>query len=137
MKRGALPPQGWAQRDGLTIPVTFPPGFGSAFYSLRPTVRWKMSDQGEFNWDDQQENLERVSSRIARAVLAFCEVHRRFHAEELRKFVIRETGISAPGSADRILRDLRKRGLIDYRVLSRRGSYYEVLAIRGKELVTQ
>lgn len=94
--------------------------------------------QGEFDWDEQQENLERVSSRIGAAIITFCGEHLRdeanpqFHAEDLREFVTRETGISAPGSADRILRNLRQRGVIDYRVIDRRGSLYEVLAVKGK-----
>jgi hypothetical protein len=40
--------------------------------------------------------------------------------------VLRETGIAAPASADRILRDLRQKGVIDYKVLGRRASLYAV-----------
>jgi hypothetical protein len=90
-----------------------------------------MASQGAFNFEEQQENLERVSSRIASAIIRFCREHRRFHADELRKYVVSETGIAAPGSSDRILRDLRQRKIIDYRVLNRRESLYEVLWIVG------
>lgn len=82
--------------------------------------------QGSFDFDEQQEHLERVSSRIARAILEFCKSHRRFHADELRRHVIRETGITAPASADRILRDLRQQRRLDYIVVNRRESLYEV-----------
>lgn len=92
-------------------------------------------EQGSFDWDEQreeqEENRERVSSRIGAAILSFCLVNRQFHAEDLRKFVTRETGISAPASADRILRDLRQRGVIEYRVLNRRESLYEVITVRS------
>lgn len=83
--------------------------------------------------DGQEQNLERVSSRIARAIIAFCREHREFRADELRRAVIRETGIAAPASADRILRDLRQRGVLDYVVLDRRGSYYGILRAPGDE----
>ena len=80
--------------------------------------------------NEQQENLERVSSRIGRAIIEFCQEHRRFHADELRKHVVRETGIAAPASADRILRDLRQRGVVRYTVLNRRESLYEVQGVQ-------
>jgi transposase-like protein len=83
-------------------------------------------DQESFDFDEQQENLERVSSRIGKSIIEFCRSHGRFHADDLRKWVIRETGTAAPASADRILRDLRRRGVIGYRVVSRRESLYEV-----------
>jgi hypothetical protein len=84
-----------------------------------------MSEQFEL-WSEQPEHLERVFSRIARAILEFCRDHRQFHADDLRRAVIIATGITAPASADRILRDLRQRGVIDYRVVDRRASLYEV-----------
>src|SRR5215467_13167809 len=87
---------------------------------------------GELMFDDSQaEHLERVSERIAPVVIRYCTEHPRFHADELRRYVLHETGLIAPGSADRILRDLRLRlrGVIDYRVVSRRESLYEVLRV--------
>jgi hypothetical protein len=92
-----------------------------------------MFSQDEFEFDEQAENLERVSSRIERAIIQFCSAHPRFHADDLRQFVAKETGIVAPGSADRILRDLRQRGQLNYKVLNRRGSLYQVTDVRGKE----
>lgn len=69
----------------------------------------------------------RVSSRIAEAIISFLESHARFHANELKAHVEAECGEGAPASADRILRDLRQRGLVNYRVVSKRDSLYEVL----------
>ena len=71
-------------------------------------------------------HLDRVSSRIGAAVLEFCRAHTTFHAGELHRHVETATGVSAPASADRILRDLRQRGAVSYRVVSRRESLYEV-----------
>lgn len=99
-------------------------------------------DQDTFDFDaqekreEQQENLERVSSRMERAILDFCRAHlsqedHTFYADELRKYVIAKTGIAAPASADRILRLLRQRKLLNYRVVSRKESLYEVLWVKG------
>jgi hypothetical protein len=81
--------------------------------------------------EDQEGNLERVSSRIERAIIRFCKEHPTFHADELRQAVIRDTGIAAPASSDRILRLLRQQGRIDYVVLNRRESLYSVTKIEG------
>jgi len=77
----------------------------------------------------QQENLDRVSERIGPAVLAFCASVglREFFADDLRRYVRRMAGEVAPGSPDRVLRDLRQRGLIDYAVVSRSESLYRML----------
>lgn len=83
--------------------------------------------------DGHQENLERVSARIASVVLQFCRERETFHADDLRRAVIRETGIAAPASADRILRDLRQKRQVIYRCLSRSESLYEVLWTAGDE----
>lgn len=83
-----------------------------------------------FNWN-QAGHLERVSSRIGAAVLEFCQSNRTFHAGDLHRYVAETTGITAPGSADRILRDLRKRGVVGYRVISRRESLYEITSVTG------
>lgn len=70
-------------------------------------------------------HLERVSSRIRQAILDFAAVHDKFHMEELREFVAQQTkNHIAPASPDRVLRQLRKEGVIDYKVLSRRQSLY-------------
>ena len=80
---------------------------------------------------EQDENLNRVSCRIAPAIMEFHEAKKTenrplFFAGDLREFVIHKVGSDlAPASPDRVLRDLRKRGLLDYRVISRSESKYE------------
>jgi ribosomal protein S25 len=84
--------------------------------------------QEEFNWE-QDENLERVSARIACSVLNFFGTHQPgdvFHVETLRQHVLAQTGLLAPASADRVLRDLRQRGLLNYEVINRKQSLYEI-----------
>jgi hypothetical protein len=88
---------------------------------------WDNDDNDERN--EQQENLERVYSRIARAIIAFLRKNKFFHADDLRKYVVAETGIAAPASADRVLRDLRQRKIINYRVINRSQSLYETLYV--------
>jgi hypothetical protein len=83
----------------------------------------------------QESELVRVRHRIG---VAICDalatrlaLHRpEFFAEELRREVEARIGPkAAPGSADRILRDLRQRGVLDYVVLSRRRSHYRVVRV--------
>jgi len=78
---------------------------------------------------EQTEHIERVSSRIGRAILDFCEHQPEFRAEELRRYVVNKCGYSSPGSSDRILRDLRRRKLLNYEVVDRRASLYRVLPV--------
>ena len=80
----------------------------------------------------QQLELDRVSVRIGAALIHFCRSHvgRTFHADELRTYVCRNVGSIAPGSADRILRDLRQRGVVNYEVISRSDSLYVVHQVR-------
>ena len=77
------------------------------------------------------EQLARVSNRIAEVVQNYCAGIKatrgdaEFTANELRTFVAWHAE-SAPGSADRILRDLRKKGVVKYTVVDRRRSLYRV-----------
>ena len=77
----------------------------------------------------QTRNLERVSDRIAGAIREFFDLHagQQFHAERLREYVEGRCGKTAPGSADRVMRDMRQRGEISYVVESRSQSLYRVL----------
>jgi hypothetical protein len=79
---------------------------------------------------EQNQNLARVETGIALEVLAFCRLHRTFHADALRAWV-QIRGGRAPGSADRILRQLRARGAVQYRVVDRAASLYEIEAVNG------
>jgi hypothetical protein len=81
---------------------------------------------------EQQANIERVNERIGAAVLDFCKEcaqtdHGLFYMEDLRKYVSeRVGGYIAPDSPGRILRLLREQGKLDYTVLSRAESLYEI-----------
>lgn len=68
-----------------------------------------------------------MSDAIGSHVLAFCRsrIGREFHAQELRDYVAR-VHPTAPASADRILRDLRQRELVQYVLVSRSRSLYRV-----------
>jgi len=78
---------------------------------------------------EQDAQLQRVSSGIASHVLDFFKsrgVGSEFHASDLAAFVEERVGYVSPGSPDRILRDLRKRRLLNYTVVSRSKSLYRV-----------
>jgi hypothetical protein len=76
----------------------------------------------------QNEELARVNDRIGALVVAFCDLGpRQFHLHELEEFVMSRMAGITPGSPGRIMRDLRQRALLDYRLVSRRDSLYEVL----------
>lgn len=86
---------------------------------------------------EQTENLERVSARIGGRIVAFCRHRidngdRTFHMIDLTEWVSSDPCPTAPDSAGRILRDLRQRGVVRYRLLSRSKSWYEVLDLRCK-----
>lgn len=81
-----------------------------------------------FSGASHRENLDRVYSRIAIHILAFHDEHRGqfFHAEELRRYVLQhEPLMIAPGSPDRILRQMRLKGMLNYDVINRRASLYQ------------
>ncbi len=90
-------------------------------------------EQLSLNWREasiQQANLSRVRSVIAPLILEFCKsrgVGTQFHMEELTRFV-RSAFPSAPDSAGRILRDLRQEGELNYKVVNRRQSLYEIIS---------
>tara|TARA_R110000824_G_scaffold247940_3_gene437026 strand:- start:1681 stop:2016 length:336 start_codon:yes stop_codon:yes gene_type:complete len=77
---------------------------------------------------EQQDNIKRVGSRIARAIASFMDTHDQFRADDLRNHVAARCQC-APASADRILRDLRRKGVVNYRVLNRRQSLYKCLPV--------
>lgn len=94
-----------------------------------------MTQADLLSWNQgNAEQLERVSSRIAAAILGFLRakgIGREFHADELRKHVA-DIAPAAPASADRILRSLRQRGLVGYIVKDRRASLYELTALEAR-----
>lgn len=75
---------------------------------------------------DQPRERTRVIGRIAPHVQGFVasKAGQQFHMAELLAYV-NEHAAGAPGSPERILRDLRQRGLVKYRVVDRAASLYE------------
>ena len=87
---------------------------------------WKQGNAAE---------LERVSSRIAAAVMHFLEhglgADRTFHMDDLTRWVRREVGEGAPDSAGRVLRSLRQAGRCGYSVVDRAKSSYRLTWVRS------
>jgi hypothetical protein len=83
----------------------------------------------------QAEQLDRVGERIGHAVMLFfarrVRETPRFHAEDLRTFIRLYVGEVAPGSPDRIMRQLRQARKIDYRCVDRKNSQYEIVPIES------
>lgn len=81
---------------------------------------------------EQQENIERVKINIAPHVLAFvnARIGKEFRIVDLYQYVASQTkGYTAPASADRILRALKKKGELDYEVISRSQSLYRAVEV--------
>jgi hypothetical protein len=82
---------------------------------------------------EQRANLDRVSNNIARLVTDFCrrrleDRRAEFHMTDLTGYVNARSTI-APDSAGRILRELRRQKVIDYTVVNRAQSLYQVLGV--------
>jgi hypothetical protein len=86
---------------------------------------------------EQQENLDRVSERIGPAVMAFSALvlGKDFFADDLRRYVGEQVGVVAPGSPDRILRQLRQKRRLGYKVISRSESIYRMLWVGEEPIV--
>lgn len=89
-------------------------------------------DQGEFDFGEQDENLDRVTARIGLAIIEFYTERRaagqdHFHADDLRRHITIAVGTVAPGSPDRVMRHLRQTRVINYRVTNRAKSEYKIL----------
>jgi hypothetical protein len=81
-------------------------------------------------------HLARVRAKIGDTVLAFlrarlAEGKPEFVMAELHAHVVTVYGV-APASPDRILRDLRAKGLCDYEVVNRRRSRYRVASVAAE-----
>ncbi|MDL5055924.1 hypothetical protein [Geitlerinema calcuttense] len=79
---------------------------------------------------EQTENINRVRSQIANHICRYLKDHegQEFHCESLRQYVYANVdGYIAPASPDRILRDLRQRGVVSYEVVNRAKSLYRAL----------
>ena len=84
-------------------------------------------------FEEQEQQLARVTGALGRAILSFCRSRWNtkqveFHADELREWVAARCP-AAPASADRVLRGLRRAGLVAYEILNRRASLYRLLRV--------
>lgn len=78
----------------------------------------------------QSENLARVGGAIGETILRFVEnrlesMRPTFYADDLRRFVATKH-TTAPGSPDRVLRQLRRKGKLGYTVIDRASSLYKI-----------
>lgn len=78
----------------------------------------------------QTAELSRISNNIRGHILAFGKERLaagqpQFFMQDLHEYIRRNASV-APASPDRILRQLRKDGEINYRVVSRSASHYEL-----------
>lgn len=91
-----------------------------------------MNDISEEDSGEQEQQLDRVRGKLQPMILDF--YHQRlssepkFFAADLRRFIASQS-LVAPASPDRVLRDLRQRRKLNYRVLNRAASQYEALPI--------
>lgn len=75
---------------------------------------------------EQDRQLRRVTGSIAEHIQAFFDLRRdgeEFHAVDLHGYVQSAAQI-APASADRVMREMRRLGQINYSVVNRRQSLY-------------
>ena len=71
----------------------------------------------------------RVTSRIGRTIVSFCDGADTFHADTLRRYVTNRCGMVAPESTGRCLRSLRQKGVLNYEVVSHSDSLYKMIPI--------
>lgn len=86
----------------------------------------------------QTREIARVKSHLAETILQFARergTRRDFFIDELREYVVKRAR-TAPASPDRILRLLRRRGDLDYTVVSRSGALYRFTKVPMKEGVS-
>jgi hypothetical protein len=79
----------------------------------------------------QEVELQRVKMKTSDWIKQFFDAHQlgeQFHAEDLHEFVKAKANI-APASADRIMRDMKQSGEINYEVVNRSQSLYRKLAV--------
>lgn len=88
-------------------------------------------EQLSLNWQQQAiqpRELARCKAVISPAIRDFFSarpIGTRFHMEELTRYV-RQRIPTAPDSAGRILRDMRQSGELNYSVVDRRKSLYQI-----------
>ena len=92
-------------------------------------------EQLSLNWQQQAiqpRELARCKAVIAPLILKFFSLRaegEQFHMADLTRFVNSHVTI-APDSAGRILRDMRQAGELNYQVVDRRNSLYQIEPIQ-------
>ncbi|WP_157783638.1 hypothetical protein [Bradyrhizobium liaoningense] len=91
-------------------------------------------DSGDFTGHiEQRENIARVHNSIAPIIARFFHekgVGVQFRVDELRRYVGAHSKIAlAPDSAGRIMRDMRSRKWIGYKVVNLRASLYLITSL--------
>lgn len=79
-------------------------------------------------------DLQRTSLHIQSAIKSFCKTRIQtnplFFLSDLHRYVAGCPGITvAPASPDRILRNMRQKGIVDYVVVNRSKSFYKVTKV--------
>lgn len=81
------------------------------------------------------QDIKRVSSNIQTAIKSFCKSRLQSNNElffigDLTRYVSNFPGVKcAPASPDRILRNMRKNGTVNYVVANRSKSLYKVVGV--------
>lgn len=81
------------------------------------------------------QEIKRVTKYVVEFVERSLRENKEFTARDLRLYVslqLKGELASAPASADRIMRDQRKKGNINYELVSRRKSLYRALPVEPK-----
>lgn len=85
--------------------------------------------------ETQAHEIARVRRSIGGLVRTFCLDtllgSREFFMTDLEAYVLQHEPHSTPGSAGRILRLLRKEGVVDYVLIRRSDAHYRVLSVKG------
>lgn len=84
--------------------------------------------------DSAREQLTRVRSELGPRIVAWAAERLASGAAEFRASELKEAVAGAPASPDRVLRDLRQRGVVGYEVVSKPKSLYRLTYVRPERL---
>ncbi len=82
----------------------------------------------------QDKQLQRVVPKLQDVIIQFLKrklktIKQEFHAGELCIYCLNKVNDIAPDSVSRVMRELRKRGIIDYEVIDRKNSLYLIIGV--------
>lgn len=81
-----------------------------------------------------REELTRVRKTLGPRIVAWASQRLASGAAEFRASELKAAVAGAPASPDRVLRDLRKRGVVGYEVVSKPKSLYRLTYVRPERL---